>query len=120
MSNKVEPALLTRSELECLLGNSTPSKGQVRFIRYSIRHKLDVFEKLEKPLLIQTGYLPSVSAGTSSVSTGTNAKGCEDLQSEGGVNRETSDNQALDGIRTHDLRFTKPSFTLNNVDLDLF
>jgi hypothetical protein len=70
-----EPALLTRSEIQWLLGNSKPSNGQERFMRHCINRKLQTFHKLEMPLLAKAGYVnpTDVSAHTNAVSAGTNA-----------------------------------------------
>jgi hypothetical protein len=94
-----KPALLTRTEIEWLFGNYTPSPGQARFMRHSIRHKLNVFENLEKPLLINAGFLQttSVSADTNAVSADNNAIVAKAGQSEGGVNNEIGRNESPKG-----------------------
>jgi hypothetical protein len=89
-----------------------------RKLRHDINKKLQTLSMLELPLLADRGF--SVTAGCNNVTAYCNAPEAKPQQSEGSVNREIVEIQALDGIRTHDLRFTKPSFTLNNVDLDLF
>ena len=68
-----KPALLTRAEIEWLLGNTQPSKSHERFMRHSIKNKIDIFQKLELPLLVKAGYLSSgqsVSAHANAISAG--------------------------------------------------
>jgi hypothetical protein len=66
-----------------------------------------LLEKLELPLLLEHGYLktPGLSANPQLLDTLVAKTG----KIEGSVNHETRENQALGGIRTLDLRFTKPS-----------
>ena len=68
--------------------------------------KLSVFYKVETPLLLNRRLAVATCSGAAAVSGGSVVKS----ESEGLVHHEViSENQALDGIRTHDLRFTKPS-----------
>jgi hypothetical protein len=110
------PALLTRTEIEWLLGNAQVSKGYEYRIKSDIKRKLKTFQQLELPLLQKHGYtldLLSLTANPQNLSANPQAPDtlvAKNVQSEGGVkNHEVKGQKALDGIRTHDLRFTKPS-----------
>ena len=95
-----KPALLTRTEVEWLFGNYTPSKVQERNMRHCVNRKIQTFQKLELPLLLNAGYLDpsSVSACTNAVSIDTNAsgsgspslvgRGIADLENHENSNRE--------------------------------
>jgi hypothetical protein len=65
------PALLTRTEIEWLLGNVRPSRGYERKIRYSINRKIGTLTKLEMPLLASRGF--NVTIHCNSVTTCSNA-----------------------------------------------
>lgn len=89
-SSKLDPALLTKTELEWLLGNVQVSNGYERKMRHAINRKIQTFVKLEIPLLMEKGF--DVTANGNAVTTGSNAT--NDLvaktgQSEGRVNYET-------------------------------
>jgi hypothetical protein len=113
------PALLTtRTEIEWLLGNAQVSKGYEYRIKSNIKRKLKTFQQLELPLLQRHGCtLDLLSLTTKSQNLSANpqtpdALVAKTVQSEGGVkNHEVKGQKALDGIRTHDLRFTKPSLS---------
>jgi hypothetical protein len=51
------PALLTRTEIEWLLGNAQVSKGYEYRIKSDIKRKLKTFQQLELPLLQKHGYM---------------------------------------------------------------
>ena len=75
--SKTDRALLTKSELEWLLGNIHVSKGYERRIRFSIRNKVQTLRELELPLLIDKGFIPNnltVTAGCNAVTTDCNVK----------------------------------------------
>lgn len=79
------PALLTKAEVEWLIGNIQPaSKGYERFLRHSINRKLQTFAKLELPLLIKAGYIldNGVSTDTNAVRIRTNALNPDSLKNE--------------------------------------
>jgi hypothetical protein len=110
------PALLTKTEIEWLLGNAQVSKGYEYRIKSDIKRKLKTFQQLELPLLQKHRYtldLLSLTANPQNLSANPqtpDALVAKTVQSEGGVkNHEVKGQKALDGIRTHDLRFTKPS-----------
>jgi hypothetical protein len=75
MTVNSQPALLTRTEIEWLLGNYKPSKGQERYMRYCINKKLQTFQKLELLLLTNAGYASptNVSVYANAISARTNA-----------------------------------------------
>ena len=64
-------ALLTRTEIEWLLGNVQPSRGYERKIRYSINRKITTLTKLELPLLASRGF--NVTIHCNSVTASSNA-----------------------------------------------
>jgi hypothetical protein len=57
----MKPALLTRTEIEWLLGRKQVSKSYEYFMRNSIKSKLKTFTDLELPLLIKNDYLDGSS-----------------------------------------------------------
>ena len=57
MKNKIQPALLTRTEIEWLLNNVKISKSYEYRIKSDIRKKIKSFTDLEVPLLIQKGII---------------------------------------------------------------
>jgi hypothetical protein len=65
------PDLLTKTEIEWLLGNVQPSKGYERKIRYSINRKIGTLTRLEMPLLASRGF--NVTIDCNSVTAGSNA-----------------------------------------------
>jgi hypothetical protein len=65
------PALLTKIEIQWLLGNVQPSRGYERKIRYSINRKITTLTKLEIPLLASRGF--NVTIHCNSVTTLSNA-----------------------------------------------
>jgi hypothetical protein len=66
------PALLTRTEIQWLLGNVQSSTGYERKIRYSINRKIATLAKLEMPLLASRGF--NVTIDCNSVTAGSNAR----------------------------------------------
>ena len=110
------PALLTRTEIEWLLGNAQVSKGYEYRIKSDIKRKLKTFQRLELPLLQKHGYtldvgLPINPQNLSANPQTPDALVAKTVQSEGFVNHEVKGQKALGGIRTLDLRFTKPSLS---------
>lgn len=73
---QANPALLTRSEIDWLLGKKEVSKGYEYFLRSTIRKKLKTFKELELPLLEKKGFIenqsPDLSANSNVLSA--NAK----------------------------------------------
>jgi hypothetical protein len=74
-NNLIQPALLTRTEMEWLLGKKNKgkqlSKSYERKMRSVINKKLKPFAELELPLLLNKGF--SVSACPNAANTGSNA-----------------------------------------------
>jgi hypothetical protein len=58
------PSLLTKTELEWLMGKKKVSKADEYRIRSDIKKKLQMFQTLELPLLIQNGFLNELSVFT--------------------------------------------------------
>ena len=58
---KVEPALLTRTEIHWLLNDIQLSDGYRRKIKSDIRRKVKIFNELELPLLIKSGFIPATT-----------------------------------------------------------
>jgi hypothetical protein len=65
-------ALLTKTEIQWLLGNVQPSRGYERKIRYSINRKITTLTKLELPLLARRGF--NVTIHCNSVTARSNAR----------------------------------------------
>jgi hypothetical protein len=106
------PALLTRTEIEWLLGNAQVSKDYEYRIKSDIKRRLKTFRQLELPLLQKYWYTLDLLSLTANPQTSDALVVAKTVQSEGGVkNHEVKGQKALDGIRTHDLRFTKPSLS---------
>ena len=57
INNIIRPSLLTKTELDWLLGNIQVSGNYNRKIKCQIRKKLENFEKIELPLLIEKGLI---------------------------------------------------------------
>ena len=71
VSDKVQPALLTRTEIDCLQDKIQLSNGYQRKIKYDIRRKIRIFNELELPLLIKFGSI-TATANCNSVTTNCN------------------------------------------------
>jgi hypothetical protein len=56
-NEKIRPALLTRIEIEWLLGKIKVSKTYQYRIKSDIRQKIRTFSELELPLLIEKGII---------------------------------------------------------------
>ena len=67
----MQPALLTRAEIEWLLGKKDISKTYERKLRHGINKKLRTFSGLELPLLLERGF--SVTIGSNAVTANCNA-----------------------------------------------
>ncbi len=114
---KSSPAFLTRTEIDWLLGKKQVSKAYEYRIKSDIKKKLQTFQNLELPLLAKLGYDCStfgLSANPQNLRTNPQPQPTLVAKlAEGRLSKplhETVENtEALDGIRTHDLRFTKPS-----------
>ena len=72
MSEDIQTALLTRSELEWLLGRRKLSKHYERKMRAVLNKKLRTWEQLERPLLEAQGFLAATisSSGATTGSSG--------------------------------------------------
>ena len=57
MKNIIQPSLLTKTELEWLLGNKQSSGSYHRKIKSQIKKKINNFEKFDLPLLIENGLI---------------------------------------------------------------
>ena len=69
--HKIEPALLTRTEIEWLQHRIQLSGGYQRKIKCDIRKKLRIFNELELPLLVRSGFIPA-TANCNTVTTNYN------------------------------------------------
>ncbi|MDF2736923.1 MAG: hypothetical protein K0S93_779, partial [Nitrososphaeraceae archaeon] len=58
------PSLLTKTEVEWLIGNKKVSKVYEYRIRSDIKKKLQIFQTSELPLLVQNGFLNGLSVFT--------------------------------------------------------
>ncbi|SRR5579875_497061 len=106
MVDDIKPALLTQGELDFLLGKIQVSPDYARQIKSRVNRKIKTFFELELPLVQNS----AVTASSHNVTANCHTTIAQPSQSEGRVNHEIDNNmRALDGIRTHDLRFTKPS-----------
>ncbi len=54
---ELNPALLTRSEVDWLLGKKEVTKSYEYYLRSTIRRKLKTFKELELPLLMKEGFI---------------------------------------------------------------
>ena len=72
MSEDISTALVTRSEIEWLLGKRQLSKSYERKMRAIINKKLQTWEQLERPLLEAHGFLAAIisSSGATTGSSG--------------------------------------------------
>lgn len=95
-----------------MLGNAQVSKDYEYRIKSDIKRRLKTFRQLELPLLQKYWYTLDLLSLTANPQTSDALVVAKTVQSEGGVkNHEVKGQKALDGIRTHDLRFTKPSLS---------
>ena len=78
----MQPALLTRSELEWLQGNKQVSREYERQIRSRVRRKLSIFQSLEMPLLMDHGF--DVTIGSRGMTAGSHGAHIK-LPNEGGI-----------------------------------
>ena len=74
--SEIQPALLTRAEIDWLLGNKEVSKLYERKIRYSIKKKIETLTELEIPLLTHRGF--NVTTYSNGIITGSNAAELEE------------------------------------------
>ena len=69
--SEIQPALLTRSELEWLLGKtSNLSKKTERDLRYRINKKVRIFMQTELPLLKDRGFAAALGNDAAAISSG--------------------------------------------------
>jgi hypothetical protein len=66
-----QPALLTRTEIDWLNEKIQLSNGYERKIKSDIRRKLRIFNELELPLLVRSGFI-SATANCNNVTTSCN------------------------------------------------
>ncbi len=107
-------ALLTRTEVEWLLGKAQLSKQHEYRIKSNIRKKLQTFEKFELPLIIaKSGLLPTAKtyygliANSQQLITGSQTVDylvAKTVQSEGRVNREVKEEENSSPRRDSDPR----------------
>ena len=57
----IQPALLTRTEIDWLSNKIQLSNGYQRKIKSDIRKKLRIFNELELPLLVKSGFIPATA-----------------------------------------------------------
>jgi hypothetical protein len=93
--SEIQPALLTRSEIEWLLGNKEVSKLYERKIRCSIKKKIETLTELEIPLLVDRGF--SVTTHGNGLTIGGNASGLGEhrLVGRGIANPEIKSNKVV-------------------------
>jgi hypothetical protein len=91
----IQPALLTRSEIDWLLGNKEVSKLYERKLRYSIKKKIETLTELEIPLLAGRGF--NVTTYGNGVTANGNASrlGEHKLVGRGIVNPELKSNKVV-------------------------
>ena len=69
--SEIQPALLTRSELEWLLGKTAHlSKKTERDLRYRINKKVRIFMQTELPLLKDRGFAAVIGNDTAATNRG--------------------------------------------------
>jgi hypothetical protein len=68
MANKIKHALLTNTELEWLLGRIKVSKQYEYRIKSDIRKKVKIFQELELPILLHSGFTINLSPFTQDLS----------------------------------------------------
>jgi hypothetical protein len=61
MGENVQPALLTRTEIDWLYGRVQLSNSYERKMKSDIRKKLRIFNELEFPLLVKSGFIPATA-----------------------------------------------------------
>ncbi|HZB00261.1 MAG TPA: hypothetical protein VE308_04480 [Nitrososphaera sp.] len=75
--SEIQPALLTRSELEWLLGKtSNLSKKTERDLRYRINKKVRIFMQTELPLLKDRGFAAALGNDAAAISSGSGLGHC--------------------------------------------
>ena len=57
----IRPALLTRTEIDWLNDKIQLSNGYQRKIKSDIRKKIRIFNELELPLLVKSGFIPATA-----------------------------------------------------------
>jgi len=87
--SEIQPALLTRSEIDWLIGQSTNlSKKTERDLRYRINKNLRVFMQTELPLLKDRGFAAALGNDDAAISSGGNGAGEHSLVGSGIANPE--------------------------------
>src|SRR5215212_466333 len=93
--SEIHPALLTRAELDWLVGRSCTnlSKKTERDLRYRINKKLKVFTKTELPLLKDRGFAAALGNDAAAISSGGSGTGEHRLVGRGIANPDESVNE---------------------------
>lgn len=81
---RIDPALLTATEIQWLLGTKEVNGSYSRKMRSVINKKLQTFYSLEAPLLAKHGF--NVTIGSNAATANGNAQEAKTAQSEGSVN----------------------------------
>jgi hypothetical protein len=89
----IKPALLTRSEIDWLLGNKEVSKLHERKIRYSIKKKIETLTELEIPLLVDRGFNVTTCSNGITANGNTSRLGEHSLVGRGIANPELKSNK---------------------------
>ena len=95
---------LSKAERDYLIANDNKfNHGYDRVIRSRLNKNVQQFVSQELPLLIEKGYVTEFR----NVTENSNALVAQPGR-EKGVHERQQNHKALEGIRTHDLRFKKP------------
>jgi hypothetical protein len=70
-TDETQPALLTRTQIDWLQHKIQLSNGYQRKIKSDIRKKLRIFNELELPLLVKSGFI-TATANSNAVTTNCN------------------------------------------------
>ncbi len=94
--SQIQPALLTRSELEWLLGKTGPlSKRVERDLRYRINRKIKIFMQTELPLLKEKGFAAALGNDAAAISSGGNGTEEHRLVGRGIANPKLKSNKVV-------------------------
>jgi hypothetical protein len=95
--SEIQPALLTRAELDWLVGRSSTnlSKKTERDLRYRINKKLKVFMQTELPLLEDRGFAAALGNDAAAISSGGNDTGEHRLVGRGIAKPELKSNKVV-------------------------
>ena len=93
----IQPALLIRTEIDWLNDKIQLSNGYQRKIKSDIRKKLKIFNELELPLLVKSGFVPAnancnivtTNCNTNYSLNSSNTENCaQNMVDRGGMNME--------------------------------